>query len=139
MAHSYLKSVPKDNEKFKSLIIMVYNFNRQRLKYSTGELIDHTEWNPEKQRARKGHESLNRYLDRLDRMVKEARLKILADGTHLSTGALRDELNRMLDKGPARETFIQFIDRYIKECNKKPTSITIFKTVLTHLKSFSLK
>lgn len=126
----------KDN----TIIYLTYYYSGERFKYSTGWKIKPDEWNEGKQRARISfahHQSLNTHLDRLSGLITGIHLRLITEGAEITNDTLRQELNHQLhrkDKG--RETFIEFITRFISESRKKQTSITIFKTVLKHLKAF---
>ena len=138
LKYSSAKIADKDkelNEKSR-LIFLIYFFNGQRFKYSTGWKIDPKDWNPKEHRARKGYIELNRFLDKLDRSIKDIHLKLLTDEVPVTRAILKEELDRLLQKKTKVEIFIQFIARFIEQSTHKATSKTIFNTVFGHLKDY---
>lgn len=129
------------SSKDKTLIYLVYYFDGRRFKYSTGQQIDPKDWNKERQRPRRdyhGYKELYSMLERLSNAVEDIHRKILNDEEIPTVGLLRREMDLFTNRaGKGRETLVQFIERFIAECGKKDTSLTIFKTVLKHLKEYS--
>ena len=122
-----------------TIIYLIYNFSGQRLKYSTGKKVKPVGWNPVRQRIRKDYpnsKALNILLDKLTYMVEDAHTTIVTDGGIVNVENIRRELDRALNRKKARETFIEFIERYVRDGSHKQTSKTIFNTVLSHLKKY---
>jgi len=131
-------TLKEPNGKDSTLIYLTYYFDGKRFKYSTGQKIKPSDWNPEKQQPRRdydGQKELSFMLKRMGTAVEDIHRRILNNGEIPSVGILKREMDLFTQK-ISRESFVQFIDRYILECKKKNSSLTIFKTVLKHLKAY---
>ena len=125
--------------KNKTLIYLVCHFNSRRVKLSTGQKIKPEHWNPESHRPRKGapnSATLTVFLDKRETLVKAIHLKLLTEFGIVTPDRLKAEIERELQTGGKRETFVEFITRYIPECKAKESTRKIYKTTLKHLKAY---
>ena len=128
------------NSKESTLIYLFYNFNNQRLKYSTSEKINPKFWNPEKQRAKEtksfpSYATLNHTLDLLSRNVKDAHRDFINANKTPTPLKLKDTLDKSLFKEEysQKKTFIKFINDLINESNRKPNTLKQWKQTLRKL------
>lgn len=136
----YLKDPKSKNP---SLIYLFWSFNGQRLKYSTGEFIKPSDWNPNPitQRVKKpvtGSNEINAYLDKLSEDV----LRIYRTGSlnndTISTDYIRAKLDE-LHKGKSQKfTLFTFIASFIETIKSQRTTgtIQIYNNTLKQLKEF---
>jgi len=145
---------PKGNKE--TLIYLIYYFPNNRLKYSTGEIINPIYWNSSTQRAivtkkenndiellpiiKEKNKSiniqLNRYVDKVEGMLTDwKKQKIVPDNK-----ILKLELDKEFKKEivPANKplTFLEYIPEYIKTSNKKEGSKKANRVTLKHLLSY---
>src|SRR3982751_1437380 len=97
----YLK--PFVNKQGEQLINLVFNYQNQRLVYSTAQTINKRDWNDAKteQRVRrsfKEYKSINDYLDELDVQVNAIYRTAKAKGKAVNNDFLRRELDAFLNK-----------------------------------------
>lgn len=124
------KFVLKEPEsKDQTLIYLLFSFNGQRLKYSTGQKINPKFWNPEKQRVKESrlfpeHEGFNALLDKLATNVKIAYRDILNAGSTPTTYRLKDELNKIMFKEEyaPKLGFLRFVEELVQTSNRKPNT-----------------
>src|SRR5436190_15171941 len=85
-----------------TLIYLFFRFNKQKLKYSTGQKIKPKYWNVEKQRAKQvksfAYESLNNTLENLARAVKDAHRDLINAKRTPTPYKLKDALDKYLYK-----------------------------------------
>jgi integrase len=112
-----------------TLIYLLFSFNGQRLKYSTGQKINPKFWNPEKQRVKESrlfpeHEGFNALLDKLATNVKIAYRDILNAGSTPTTYRLKDELNKIMFKEEyaPKLGFLRFVEELVQTSNRKPNT-----------------
>jgi integrase len=112
-----------------TLIYLMFAFNGQRLKYSTGQKINPKFWNPEKQRVKESrlfpeHEGFNALLDKLATNVKIAYRDILNAGSSPTTYRLKDELNKIMFKEEyaPKLGFLRFVEELVQTSNRKPNT-----------------
>jgi integrase len=129
-----------------TLIYLFYNFNYDRLKYSTGEKIHPKFWNPLKQRAKessqfKQHSEFNTRLNNIDAAINNAYRRLINDKMDVTANLLRKELDRELSKKPAvkKNGFLDWMENEIEimKLDKKHGSIQVYNALLKHLKEFS--
>jgi integrase len=124
------KFVLKEPEsKDQTLIYLLFSFNGQRLKYSTGQKINPKFWNPEKQRVKESrlfpeHEGFNVLLDKLATNVKIAYRDILNAGSTPTTYRLKDELNKIMFKEEytPKLGFLRFVEELVQTSDRKPNT-----------------
>jgi integrase len=118
------------------------------LKYSTGEKILATLWNPEEQRARETkkfpeYPEFNSYLTKIESTIKTVYRTFLNDDVEITTKLLKNELDIQLNKSvkKKKETLFEFIESYIIEQKNIKSSGTIWghKTTLKCLKKYCLE
>lgn len=120
---------------------MTVYFDSRRMKMSTGEFINPKDWNPETCRPRKNAPNsivLHTYLDRLEAKVKETMLKMKSEFVIITPDSLKQALLRNARNGGKKETFMQFIDRFIEESRpvRKPGSLSVYTSVRLRMEEF---
>lgn len=127
-----------------TLIYLLFRFNNQRLKISTSEKILPKLWNAEKQRAKvsklnEEYLEFNSSLDKWEITVKNIYRRLLNDNIQVSTGILKDEIDKTLNKsiGLKKLEFMDFIQDYISNSPKTYNSLRNHKQTLSRLKEFS--
>lgn len=140
------KFVLKEPEsKEETLIYLFFNFNYQRLKYSTGEKILPSNWDFSDQRAKNTRKfkelaELNARLQNLSTIVLGIYRRLINDGNTPTPDKLRHELdlelNKVVRKG--KPNLIKFIDDYIitSKSFKSPNTVKGYKSTLNHLIDF---
>jgi integrase len=119
-----------------TLVYLVYRFNNSRFKYSTGQTVVPYQWDAARQRTytnqknraeRATHEAINAHLDRHRAALVRVVTRLQLAGGHLDNAALKQHLDRELDKvvrqpktasivaAPVRETFTAYIERFARE------------------------
>lgn len=136
---------PKSNDK--TLVYLFYNFNNQRLKFSTGEKITPKFWNPLKQKAKETNQfpeysEFNQRLKNIETSVNNSYRKLLNDGRKINPTTLKAELLKDLKDDEVFTKEINFTswiqdEIEIMKSDKKTGSIKVYNTMLTHLKDFS--
>jgi len=106
------------------LILMVYRHPKGVLKYSSGETINPSAWNPTQQRAREQSSTIrgklvNAHLDRMERTLNDILTHFNQKGIIPSTEMLREELDirfrgKALSPGKI-DNVMEYIDVYIRE------------------------
>lgn len=131
---------------YKTLIYLFYNFNYQRLKYSTGEKIIPKNWNPTKQRAKETKTfpeffELNNRLNYIENAVSNVYRKILNDSRTPTPTLLKEELDGILrgKKEPEKLNFLDFIESYIEQSKASKSKILVnaYNSVHNRLIEFS--
>ena len=133
-----LKSYADD--KAKTQIFLVYNFDGNRLRYYTGKRIEPKYWDKEKQRAKTNYSnavSLNQFLKTTANFLEDKynELKIL--GKRITIELLKDELNNRFnigDEADLVEKYDEFLEASVNE--RAPATIRKIKTTLSRLKEF---
>src|SRR5687767_512388 len=105
--------------KNKTLVYLLYRYNGQKLKYSTGQKIVPKYWNEEKQRAREtrqfsGYGEFNSLLNNLESRVDTDYRKLLNDNVAPNPELLKKGLDEVLKKNhrPQKLTFLRFINEF---------------------------
>jgi integrase len=133
------------NSTRETLVYLFYNFHNQRLKYSTGEKINPKYWNTKKQRAKEVRDfpeypEFNVRLNNIEATVNNVYRKLVNDGHMVTVDLLRSGINILLSghKPVAEITFPMFIKTYIETVKniKRPATISIYNTTLTHLEGY---
>jgi len=138
---TFVLKEPKSKEP--TLIYLFYNFNKQRLKYSTGEKILPKFWNERNQRAREtnafpSYASLNNTLDNLARNVKEAHRDLINANKQPTPYKLKDALDKSQFKEDYGQkiSFLKFAQELTKESNRKANTVKQWNQTLNKLKEF---
>ncbi|RWY53877.1 site-specific integrase [Mucilaginibacter gilvus] len=130
----------------KTLVYLFYNFNYNRLKYSTGEKISPKFWNPANQRAKESkqnpeHTEFNSRLRKIENAVNNSYRKLLNDGIEITTEKLKEQLEIELEIREAKKkiSLFNFIEKYIEDSKsfKAIGSVKIYRTTFNHLKNYS--
>ncbi|MBN4058017.1 site-specific integrase [Olleya sp. AH-315-K02] len=137
------------HSKSDTLIYLVYNYQYKRFKYSTGEKINPIYWNIRTQRAKETkkfpqYPEFNTRLDTFETGLKNSFRRLLNDGIQPNNNLLKKELEFELDDRVLKQrkiTFFEFIDTFIEESKniKQASTITVYSTTLSHLKSYAEK
>lgn len=132
-----------------TLIYIVFNYQYKRFKYSSGEKINPKFWNIRNQRAKesknfKQYPEFNSRLDTLENGLNTAFRRLLNDGIQPNNELLKRELEFELDDKVLKQrkkSLFEFISEYIEESKtvKQPSTITVYKTTLSHLKNYAEK
>lgn len=145
-ARFFLKEPNSTN---KTLVYLVYNFNKQKLKYSTGEKILPKYWNPTKQRAKETaqypeYPEFNQRLNNIETAINNSYRRLLNDGKIISPNVLKSALSDELktEELTSRQlSLIEWIEGEVELLreNKKEGTIKVYRTLVNHLKSYSHK
>src|SRR5215217_36143 len=126
-----------------TLVYLIYRFNNNRLKYSTGQKINPRFWNPEKQRAKETKQfpeygDFNGLLNRLEHRVNDDYRKLINDKIVPTPEKLALGLNEVLLKGEAtvKHDVLSFAKHLIDTSTKKPETIANYKQTLKNLEEF---
>jgi integrase len=138
---SFVLKEPSSKEE--TLVYLLFRFNNNRLKYSTGEKIFPKFWNPEKQRAKESKQFIeypefNSGLDFIETPVKTVYRRLNNDGIVPSVDKIKTELTKELkrDQQTERISFMKFIEELIQNTSKKPNTIKNYKQALVKLRDF---
>ena len=141
-AKFFLKE-PKSKDE--TLVYLFFSYNNKRLKYSTGEKINPSYWNPEKQKARETKQfseypEFNARLKKIKSDILDIHREFLNDETEPSNELLKKELDKRAKlKGlEKKEDLFSFIDKYIEESKaiKAPGTILVYKRAKAHLENY---
>lgn len=142
VAKFFLKE-PKSKEE--TLIYLFFSYNNKRLKYSTGEKINPSYWNPEKQKARETkkfseYPEFNSRLKKIKSDILDIHRGFLNDETEPSNELLKKELDKRTKlKGlEKKENIFSFIDKYIEESKaiKARGTILVYNRAKAHLVNY---
>lgn len=132
----------------KTLVYLFYNYNKQRLKYSTGEKIQPKFWNSAKQRAKETvqfseYPEFNQRLKNIETAVNTCYRRLLNDRKVISLEILRKELNEELaveKLTTKQEDLIKWMEAEIivMRLNRKLRSIKVYEGLVNHLRNFSV-
>ena len=129
-----------------TLVYLLFRYQGQKLKYSTGQKILPKFWNPETQRVRetkkfKQYGEFNALLQKIEDKVFDSYRKLFTDGIVPTTDRLRKELNKSLQVGELakQNNLINFIKESIKNSTKQPNTILSYKNTLNKLIDFKSK
>lgn len=135
------------NSKEKTLVYLFYNFNKQRLKFSTGEKILPKFWNQEKQRARETSQFIeypefNQRLSNIETAVNNCYRRLLNDKVNITTDKLKEELKGELGYSELTTKPLDFTvwmesEIEVLKISQKKGSIQVYNALLKHLKNFS--
>lgn len=139
-----LKEPKSENE---TLVYMMFTFNNQRLKYSTGEKIHPDYWNPASKRAKETryfpeYPEFNSSLDNLENRIKTIYRRLVNDGINPDIQILRTELdNSNIESQPDEKiTFLKFLENHIEESKalKGSSTVASYKTSKKHLEAYGI-
>jgi integrase len=126
-----------------TLIYLMFRFNGQRLKYSTGLKIKFKYWNFSTQFAKEtrefpGYAEFNALLKNLSSAVSNQYRKLINDSIAPTIENLRPALDEVLFRNNKKEKkdLIGFIEELISTSSFKPNTIKQYKTALRQLKDY---
>lgn len=135
------------NSTNKTLVYLFYNYNNQRLKYSTGEKIYPKFWNVLKQRAKETSQfpeypEFNQRLKNIETAINTSYRRLLNDNKQITPDLLKEELNNELDQDrltTKQLDLLQWLKAEIEilKLDKKVGSIQVYNALLKHLTEFS--
>lgn len=133
--------------KDRTLVYLFYNFNKQRLKFSTGEKVHPKFWNESKQRAKETSQFIeypefNQRLKNIETAINNCYRRLLNDKSFITPEILRDELKKELDEErlvTKQTNLIQWMNSEIEilKSSQKKGSIQVYNALVTHLTNFS--
>ncbi|WP_366185361.1 site-specific integrase [Flavobacterium ovatum] len=137
------------SSKTDTLVYLFYNYQYSRFKYSTGESINPKFWNPTSQRAKETKQfqeypEFNARLGKIENAINNVFRRLLNDGIQPNNTLLKKEIENELSDNrlkPRKQSFLSFIESYIKESslNKREGTIKVYNTTFKYLKEYSLK
>ena len=125
-----------------TLVYMMFRFNTQTLKYSTGQKITSKFWNPEKQRSKEtrqfsGYAEFNTLLNNLENIVNNTYRTLINDNRVPTTDLLRLPLDIYLNRASGKEKdLISFAEDLIVNSDRKPQTKKQLKQTVRNLKEF---
>ncbi|TNJ47125.1 site-specific integrase [Tamlana fucoidanivorans] len=132
-----------------TLIYLIFRYQYQRFKYSTGEKINPKFWNTTSQRVKTTkqfteHPEFNARLDKIQNGINNAFRKLLNDGIQPNNTNLKEALEIELSDNivkPKKLSLFKFIEDYIEESklNKSNGTIKVYNTTFTYLKDYAKK
>jgi site-specific recombinase XerD len=120
-----------------TLIYLIFRFNTQKLKYSTGQKIAPKFWNETKHRAKESRSfpnalELNSLLDRLESIISNEYRILLNDGKEPNFANLRLALDKFLQKNKValKLNLIDFAEELVTNSNRKAgTKTQLYQTI----------
>lgn len=144
-ANFFLKEPTSKEE---TLVYLFFSFNNKRLKYSTGEKIKPTFWNPEKQRAKETQKfkEYPEFNSRLDKMIGKSfdiYRKLLNNDVLISLEVLKAEFDKEFRKNDLvseSKDLFTFIKKFNEESKgiRNEGTLKTYSNTLRHLENFSL-
>lgn len=132
------------NSKSSTLVYLIFRFDSQRLKYSTGEKIMPKYWNAKKQQANaqlSGYAEFNTRLKKIASLVEEGFRRLRNDGIQPTPERLKEALNEKLEIIPEAKqvSFIGFCESFIEEVSaeRRKGSLQVYRATVKHLKAFA--
>jgi site-specific recombinase XerD len=135
-------SLEKENKNNPTLIYLFFTFNKNRLKYSTGQKVPPKYWNFEKQRVKvvsafRQAESINMLLESLENDVSNCHRTLLLEGITPTPEHLRVRLNEALKKEDSTtKDLADFAERVVDASNRKEGTKRAIKQVIRVLREF---
>jgi len=146
------QSIPKSKRTDEeSLILLQMKYKGQRLVHSTGEAINPSRWNFDKQRVKNvstttkdGKHNLNDLLNNLQKESLNVYNAKIAHGTptpETIKAHLKAYMDKNNDKGEKKPSLLTFIDRFKEESKETKAQNTVkrYGTVIGHLQEYSKK
>ena len=144
-ANFFLKE-PKSKDD--TLIYLMFWFNNNRLKYSTGEKINPNFWNPSTYRAKETQKfpeypEFNSRLDKMSSKALSIYRKLLNDDTVITLQVLREEFDKGLRKKDVdieSKDLFTFIKKFNEESKgiRNEGTLKTYSNTLRHLENFSI-
>lgn len=128
-----------------TLIYLIFRFNNQRVKFSTGKKIHPDYWNRKTQRIREtkqvvGYKGLNELLDSMQEEAEGFYTKLQNDGIKPTPDNIRNYLNLRFFKNGETEkrlTLLTFAEELIATSNNRIGTIKQYKLTLNNLKEYA--
>lgn len=144
---SVVFALKEPNSKKETLIYLLFFYDGNRLKYSTGEKILPSNWNSTKQRAKEtskfdSHKEFNNLLFLHESAIKDIYRKFINDRIVPNNDrivpnndTLRDALKTFIkgDTKSQTDSLFQFIEKLIKNTSKRPNTVRNYKQTLAKL------
>jgi integrase len=131
------------NSKDNTLVYLLFRYQNQTFKYSTGQKILPKFWSFPEQRAKetkqfKQYGEFNALLQKIEDKAFDSYRKLTTDIIVPTKDRMRKELNRKLLKGELakQNNFINFIDDSIKNSIKRPNTVFSYKQTFNQLVKF---
>jgi integrase len=137
----YLRDV---KSKSTTPILLIYRYEGQTIKYSTGEKILPKDWNSESQRVKKsvpGAFELNSLLDKLEEEFKKQHRSLVANDIEVSPDAIKILVDEKLHRQTfATQDFWDFFNSFISSVTsiKKKSTINTYHQTYAVLKDFEI-
>jgi integrase len=126
----------KPNSKSETLIMMIFHFDGDKLRISTGRSIIPVYWNSKKQRAKelmefKEHYSLNQYLEKQSSIITDEYNNLLLVNGYADKDVLKDRyLNHQPHKKKRPLSFWDFFEEFIEFKRKELNDIKDYNNSL---------
>ena len=144
----FILKEPKGNKE--TLIYLIYYFPNNRLKYSTGEIINPMYWDSSTQRVNEKIKvtpivkeknksiniQLNRYISKVEDILTDCKKQNIVPENKLLKSELDKEFKKDITPANKPLTFLEYIPEYIKTSNKKEGSKKANRVTLKHLLSY---
>lgn len=114
----------------------------RRSRISTKESIHPDDWSTAKGRPKPSAEfadSLTTLLDRMEHRAREVHLRLKAEFVPITLDSVKQAIQRDIDLGGKQETFVDFIDRHIRDMEQyRPDgSLEVYRSVLKLLRGYT--
>lgn len=127
-----------------TLVYLIFRYNNEKLKYSTGQKIKAKYWNPkkDKQRAKEtkefsGHSEFNTHLTKLENAAHNEYRRLLNDKIPVTPDLIKDALDIVRQKGHKQGKDLVSFGEYIKEnTDRKPATKKQLGQAIRILKEF---
>lgn len=140
----------KKKPTIKSLIMLHFNFEGERMKFSTGYKASYSDWNKPKQRFKTGKADLliadeaNEHLSNLETGIKKEYARMKAEGQSIDKDVLKGVLDQLSNSKkdvmvqPEELGFWEIYDEFLDLKGKrvKPITLRAHKQTLSRLKEF---
>jgi integrase len=127
-----------------TLVYLIYRFNNQRLKYSTGQKILPKFWNFDKQRVKENRQfpeygDFNAFLNNLEAKTHSAYRSMLIDGKSPSPDALRIALNEAIDRTEKtqRKDFVAFMKHSIENSHRQIGTLKHYRQTVSRIQDYN--
>ena len=145
---TFVLKEPQKEEKKKNptLVFLLFRYNGNTVKYSTGQKIHPDFWNFEKQRARVTrlfpfHVEFNSLLNRVEHEATNVFRRLLNDNISPTPEKIKAALDEAIHNTDAssRKNLISFADKLIKNSTKERETIANYKQTLKNLTEYKNK
>lgn len=136
----FILKEPKSEDK--TLIFLVFSFQGQRLRMSTGLKITPDRWDKGMQRVRRTRgnpelSGINNYLDKLGVTVNDCYVALLNSDASVSVDALRERVeNNLSGNNRTPVEFTEYFDRYVEQLKRRGVVSTPLRTTCNIMKEY---